>query len=452
MNKVKPVILIQGGQWGSEAKGMVAASLGLSRGVDFAVRTGTVNAGHTVMHNGHPIKMQQLPVGWQNPNTKLVIGAGAYIHPTILERELETVASLTGEGLSKLAGRIYIDYNCGMHYEWHTAKSKESGRHHKMGATGKGCSEAVMDKIRSRGNPGQHTWQDYRIPDDSPLKYLNLSTCYVEVLLNSAYDNGQQILIEGTQGTLLDLHLGPYPYTTHKQTQAANWLAECGLSCTVEKELVLVCRTFPIRVAGNSGPMPGEMSWVELARDINTYLVANHQKPRVSIHSLVQFEHACVDAANHYGINSHRIHMLDQDERGKPSMQEAVSELHARALAQLPGEVIKDLENLFEMTTVTKKLRRLARWDRDTMDDAFRLNRPNSVVITFMNYLVPTVWDKTVEEISPAEWLSIEHEIRQIEADHPNVRVNAFSTGARNECLIDRDSAYNAARGYIGSV
>lgn len=439
---VKPVVIVQGGQWGSEAKGAVAAELCIRRKVDYVVRTGTVNAGHTVMWGDFPVKMQQLPTGWVNRDTRLVIGAGAFIHPEILEREVRLVASLTGEGLSDLVDRIYIDERCGMHYEWHTARSTESGRHHKMGATGKGCSEAVMDKIKSRGNDGQHIWQDFQTEPDTLMNTLKeRCTTNTEILLNDVYDQGEQILIEGTQGTLLDLHLGPYPYTTHKQTQAANWLAECGLSCTVEKELVLVCRTFPIRVAGNSGPMQWEISWVELARDINSYLIAKHQLPRVAADSLQQFIYACCDAANHYGISTWHIEKFTQKQREQS--QEAVSELHKRALQQLPGKVVEDLSRLFEMTTVTKKLRRIARWDDDTMAEAFRLNRPTSVVITFMNYLVPTIWDKRESEISPDEWDAIMRHIRQIEADH-NVHVTMFSTGAKGENLIERSVSAKA--------
>jgi len=266
----------------------------------------------------------------------------------------------------------------------------------------------VVDKIRNRGSGKTQLFeqwlQEFRLTDREekfadcigagrrltdvlgPVAFADTTA-----LLNRSWDGGAKILVEGTQGTLLDLHLGPYPYTTHKQTQCGNWIAECGLSPSLPYEVVLVVRSYPIRVAGNSGPMPREISWVDLARRINGRLEAHGLPPRVRESSLRQFESACQHVA---GMSdpprNWKIENWPQEIREKNP--EFVSELHKAALEQLETEVVDDLRNLFELTTVTKKLRRIAELDRDTLKRSVQMNRPAYIVLTFANYLFPEMW------------------------------------------------------------
>ncbi len=380
---VKPIIVIVGAQFGSEAKGAVASALGKIHGVRWAVRTGAVNAGHTVYHAGRPWVMQQLPVGWTNPETKLVIGPGALVHPDILMKETEMLM----EADPRILDRIYIDKRAGIHLGEHTKRAGESGRHHAMGATGKGCSEALVDRIRLRGKGG-HLFKDSTIAN----QYRMVDT--VE-LLHGAYDSGNQILLEGTQGSGLDLYLGPYPYTTHKQTTAANWVAEAGLSPAMQYEVVLVARTYPIRVAGNSGPLKGEVSWTELAHEVNRKLALVGKEPRVKEESLLAFRvalHRAYEGAKYpVPLNRYPDPATWTDEDCF-IFQEAASELHRDALALLPKGTVEDLRNLFELTTVTKKLRRVADISLSDLHASCRINRPAYLVLTFMNYVVPEAW------------------------------------------------------------
>lgn len=333
----KPILIVQGGWWGSEAKGLVTHKLTLEKKVNIAIRTGTVNAGHTVYHNGRAYPMQQLPVSWVDPECKLVLGPGAYIHPEILQREIEWVNEAFGDG-SDVRHRLYIDHNCGIHLPEHQSVAALFDRTSSIGATGKGCSVAVVDKIQSRGVNKANTFKGWLIkesPDQEDFWETLLDCMHDTVgMVNLAYDGGQQLLIEGTQGTFLDLHLGPYPYTTHKQTQAANWMAEAGLSCTLPAKLWLVMRTFPIRVAGNSGPLPNEIGWEELYEEI-------------------------------------------------------VKTIPIRADGKL---MAGDFANFVERTTVTRKIRRIARWDWPTFDRSIMLNRPYKIALTFMNYRYPQCW------------------------------------------------------------
>lgn len=392
-----PIVIVQGGQWGSEAKGAIAAHLCTSRDIRYAVRTGAINAGHTVVYKGHRYAMQQLPTGWVNPHTNLVIGAGAYIHPETLQREIEMVNDAMPD--LDVRDRLIIDSRCGTHLPEHQQLSSEANRHHRMGATGKGCSEAVVAKIRNR-NAGYQLfaeWLDAQ-GERGPALLGNLAFMDTETMLNHAYDAGKSILIEGTQGTFLDLHLGPYPFTTNRMTSAANWVAECGLAPGLKYETVLVVRTFPIRVAGNSGPMPNEIEWSDLAIEINDKLRQAGRNTMISQTALDEWGEARYHVARNdkydfpsNNVGSPYIRLSDWTPQWRDKYRVAASELHRDALLACSDDTQRELKQLFEMTTVTKKLRRLARIDGRMLKRAVAINRPSSIAVTFMDYQEPVL-------------------------------------------------------------
>lgn len=435
----KPIIVVQGGQWGSEAKGMVAAALGRRRAVDFCVRTGTVNAGHTVykaessLKDGVRYVMQQLPVGWVH-GADLVIGPGAYVHPEIFDHELAMVRE------AGYKGTIHVDNRCGLHLPSHTMRATVADRHHKMGATGKGCSEAVIEKISGRGGSGM-LFKDFW-PSSGKDDFIWTDT--VE-LLNGGYDAGKQILIEGTQGTFLDLHLGPYPFTTHKQTTAAAWVTEAGLSPALDFEVVLVVRTFPIRVAGNSGPMPQEISWPILAADINRKLAGMDKPPIVSHKALMEFERAIWETHRHIYPNAPSPilqHEWTPEEREYHRV--ALSEMNADVIKSLSEETVTELKKLFEFTTVTKKLRRVARLDADMLRYSVMLNRPKWIALTFLNYVFPGLWGKPElmsEMIGDYNRAPMQY-IDDVETAC-GVRVGAVTVGPEEDCYCGSLGVYN---------
>lgn len=398
------VQIIQGGQYGSEAKGAVAAYLALHDRIDIAVRTGATNAGHTVFHNGHKVVMQQLPSGWVNPSTKLVIGAGALIDPEILRCEIREVSEVTGADIRE---RLVVDPRAFLHWSHYAKRSSESGRHTKIGATGKGCSEALIARLRLRGV------ENHTIGEHAQRLGLEINFLDTERYLNRAIDQGARVQLEGTQGQLLDLYLGPYPYTTHKQTGPGQWMLECGLSPRLATDIVMVVRTFPIRVAGNSGPLPQETSWPDLARSINEKLLRvalpGAEPPTIVPEwAILKFEEKVreVAASGEFrlppgsdGLDQH-LWLRDVRER----YLDTLSNLNARAfseLAQEDSEAYDNLTGFFEMTTVTKKLRRVAALDLEELRRSARQIRPHRVVVTFMNYLFPERWGTNIE--APAE-------------------------------------------------
>lgn len=100
--------------------------------------------------------------------------------------------------------------------------------------------------------------------DVKELKPFIRPTCE---LLEVAFSAGQHVLLEGTQGTGLSIHHGSYPHVTSRDTTVAGCLAEAGISPSRVRRVILVCRTYPIRVEGKySGPMSQEIDWAEVAR------------------------------------------------------------------------------------------------------------------------------------------------------------------------------------------
>lgn len=381
--------IIQGGQYGSEAKGAIAAHLCVKEKVNIAVRTGASNAGHTVYYDGKPYAMQQMPVGWVNPNTALVIGAGALVDIAVLEREIKEVSAATG---TDITARLFIDPRAYAHLREHGQRSTQANRHHLIGATGKGCSEALTDRVRQRGLK-DFTLRNWLKSKDSVLESRFTDT---EEMLNRAYNSGALIQLEGTQGTLLDLVLGPYPRVTHKQTGPAQWMMEAGLSPALQTDIVMVVRTMPIRVAGDSGPLPKETSWPIVARNINNYRASYGLPSIVDEKALVSFEEAArwLAKSDRYviptgsdGLDQHKWSDAD-----RTRCRVALSEFNRDVLGMLDPLLQMELFKLFEKTTVTKKLRRVADLDMDSIRTAARQVRPHRVAVTFMNYVFPEMW------------------------------------------------------------
>lgn len=426
-----PIVIVQGGAWGSESKGSIAAYLCVQDKIDVVVRTGATNAGHSVIYGDTKIAMQQLPTGWIRPETILVLGAGSLIDPVCLEREVAEITRLTGRDIRE---RLKIDRRAALHVPAHAARSKDSGRHHAIGATGKGCSEALVDRIKSRGDPSYHLFGDSAYSK-------GYDVCDTEAYLNYAWNEGARILLEGTQGQLLDLYLGPYPYTTHKQTGPAQWMLEAGLSPALPTEIHMVVRTYPIRVAGNSGPMPQEISWPQLARSIN--VLREHAKldELVPEWAIRDFETAVTNNMLKFrlprGSNGLDQHTWSPEQRVE--FREALSELHKEALHDLPPETIERLLRLFEMTTVTKKLRRIACLDRQSLVDSARQMRPHFVDITFMNYMFPQHWFKIPERGEGDQDQEMLEFTRWIEETcHAPVRLVSFGPRSDHSHIVDR--------------
>ena len=238
------VDVIVGGQYGSEGKGQIAGYLASE--YDVLVRVGGANAGHSVWAEPRILKFHLLPSGTvANPNAQIVLGPGAVISLRVLLREI----SEFGVDASRLAvdPKAMVVTPDDVNAEGGIVKS--------IGSTGQGVGAATARKVRR---------QDVRLAKDfSDLKPYLANT---HNILGGALRANRRVLLEGTQGTALSLHHGPYPHVTSRDTTSTGCLSEAGIPLGSVRKILMVCRTYPIRVGGPSGPMKGEISWTEVSR------------------------------------------------------------------------------------------------------------------------------------------------------------------------------------------
>ena len=247
--------VVVGGQYGSEGKGAIVAKIADRYGVH--VRVGSPNAGHTIWWRGEKHVMQSVPCGWINPTAFIVIGRGALINMRQLVKEIMHIQQYYPNFLD----RLFIDENAGVLDErFHQEEGGVNGEMHaRIGSTGEGVGPARIARLK-------------RDPKEFRLFYQvaeewGLEKCVVHntpELIADWQDRGISILVEGTQGSALSLLHSYWPYCTSIDTNAAGIISEVGIAPSRVTDVLMVCRTFPIRVHGNSGPMQNEITWDEL--------------------------------------------------------------------------------------------------------------------------------------------------------------------------------------------
>lgn len=233
--------VVVGGQYGSEAKGKVVSYLASE--FNLAIRTGSPNSGACVYDDLNNVyKLQQIPATFLNQDCLLCIGAGALINPEILRNEAI---------LTKTRGRLIIDRNAGIIEKRHIEQEINTKMTENIGSTSKGCGAAMAD--RASLNP------NFKFAR-TELTDFNITN--VSHLANNFLDRAKNVLIEGTQGYGLSLiHSKEYPFTTSRDTSAAAFLSEAGISPRRVTDIYLVIRSYSIRVGGNSGPLKNEIDW-----------------------------------------------------------------------------------------------------------------------------------------------------------------------------------------------
>lgn len=243
------VDVLVGAQYGSEGKGNICAHIAL--GYDVLMRVGGPNAGHKVADPKYDYI--QLPSGTlSNPNAKILIGAGATLSVKQVLKEINDLG-LTEERLSIDPQAVIIE---------DTDIAQEEGTLEVIGSTKKGVGAATARKIMGRDD--QPYWgSKVRLARDiAEFKPFVRDT---KIELEKAYAAGKLILLEGTQGTDLSLHHGQYPHVTSRETTASGCLADAGIAPTRVRKVIMVMRTFPIRVGGTSGPMMQEITLEDIA-------------------------------------------------------------------------------------------------------------------------------------------------------------------------------------------
>lgn len=246
------VDVIVGGQFGSEGKGQVAAYLAPE--YDLLVRVGGPNAGHRVWQEPEPYTFHHLPSGSNSSaRAEIALGAGAVINVKTLLRE---IADCQIE-----QDRLSIDPQAMIVTDDDIAREKRYRE--KMGSTGQGVGQATARRILDR-----HLKRAACTIAENAKELAPFIRPVTDVL-DRHFRRGSAVMLEGTQGTGLSLFHGVYPYVTSRDTTVAGCLADAGISPSRVRKVVMVCRTYPIRVenpkGATSGPMSRDIKWRDVS-------------------------------------------------------------------------------------------------------------------------------------------------------------------------------------------
>jgi adenylosuccinate synthase len=281
-----PAIVLVGAQWGDEGKGKATDLLGGR--VHYVVRyQGGNNAGHTVVIGDESYALHLLPSGVLSPEVIPVIGNGVVIDPEVLLREIDGLAQ---RGVS--CDRLLISANAHLIMPYHRALDKVTERYlgsSRIGTTGRGIGPTYADKVARTGirvqdllDPGilsqklelvlrernQVLTKVYNRRGIEPnlitkeyLGYAEQIRRYVAdtgLVLNQALDQGQTILLEGAQATLLDVDHGTYPFVTSSSPTTGGACVGAGIGPTRISQVVGILKAYTTRVG--AGPFPTELT------------------------------------------------------------------------------------------------------------------------------------------------------------------------------------------------
>lgn len=332
--------IVVGGQAGSEGKGAIVAHLIRTGEYAAAVRPGSSNAGHTVYGDRADRGEALSDAGddrWEE-YVHQVIPSAATVSPTIkcymapessfgLDEFFEEYQDMADRwGSANAERRVEVDPKAAIITGDHRHEEADRKLGDDIGSTVHGCGAVRVEKIwRSAGDvrlAEQYDALQHLLPRDTNGELAEMFEEYTdpvrvpEKLADHGRD-GDAIMVEGTQGTLLSMNQSPHwPFSTSRDCIASSFLSSCGLPPSATRDVWAVFRTYPIRVGGHSGPMDGE--------EINFETIADR----------AGFDEAPV-----------------------------------------------------EFTSVTKKKRRIFEWSWEQFEKALRLNDPDRLALTFLDYI-----------------------------------------------------------------
>ena len=281
-----PAIVLIGAQWGDEGKGKATDLLG--ERVQWVVRyQGGNNAGHTVvLPDGQDFALHLIPSGILTPGVTNVIGNGVVVDSGVL---LEELAGLESRGID--TGRLLISADAHLIMPYHVEIDKVTERYlgkAKIGTTGRGIGPAYQDKVARVGVRAQDLLDEkiLRQKVEAALEFKNQVLVKVynrraldpdqvvdtvleqgahfahriadtRLLLDEALSRGETVLLEGSQGTLLDVDHGTYPFVTSSNPTAGGACAGAGIGPTRITAVMGILKAYTTRVG--SGPFPTEL-------------------------------------------------------------------------------------------------------------------------------------------------------------------------------------------------
>jgi adenylosuccinate synthase len=286
-----PCTVVVGAQWGDEGKGKIVDALSAEAEI-VARYQGGPNAGHSVIHDGETVVLHLVPSGIMVPGRRCLIGNGVVLDLESLRQE---VARLEGLGLS-VRDRLGVSPAAHLILPYHRAveSAAEQGPG-AIGTTGRGIGFAYRDKAARTGLRVGDLFDRERFvaqvdrnlgrlrqefPDVAGLvamdgaqlhaalggsaAWIEPLVCDVAAELHAALTAGRRVLLEGAQGTLLDLDHGTYPYVTSSAASAAGAPLGVGLGPRAVDRVIGVTKAYTTRVG--LGPFPTEMPEAEALR------------------------------------------------------------------------------------------------------------------------------------------------------------------------------------------
>ena len=303
-----PAIVLLGAQWGDEGKGKATDLLGGR--VDYVVRyQGGNNAGHTVVIGDEKYALHLLPSGILSPGVIPVIGNGVVVDPAVLLHEM---AGLEARGVD--TSRLLISASAHLITPYHVTLDKVSERFlgkSKIGTTGRGIGPTYMDKVGRLGIRVQDLFDPSILRQKVEGALANKNQVLVKVfnrrelevdaiteellqyaeplrphvadtalVLNDALDAGSIVLLEGGQGTLLDVDHGTYPFVTSSNPTAGGACTGSGIGPTRVTRVIGILKAYTTRVG--SGPFPTELldEWGERLRSVGGEVGVTTGRPR----------------------------------------------------------------------------------------------------------------------------------------------------------------------------
>lgn len=281
-DKLGQIIAIIGMQYGDEGKGKLVDIL--SNEYDYIVRpTGGANAGHTIWFNNKKFVFHQIPSGMLHPEKIGIISNGGVIHIPMLFEEIQFLKNNNID----INGRLFISERAHITTEYHRAidvwqENQRAGK--KIGTTKKGIGPSYTDKVNriglrigellkfdsfkehylSNAEMLKKMYNGLEIDTETELKTLQilaeqLRPMIVDTteLLHTAFEKGQKILMEGANGTLLDVDHGAYPYVTSSNASIGGVIAGSGIPPQYIKSCIGVLKAYTTRVG--EGPFPTEL-------------------------------------------------------------------------------------------------------------------------------------------------------------------------------------------------
>ena len=303
------VVVVVGAQWGDEGKGKIVDLL--SEQYDIVARyQGGANAGHTVHLNDKTYILHLIPSGILHPHVECVIGNGVVIDPVAL---MDEIALLEKEGIS-VKGRLWISQKAHLIMPYHKLLdqvTEQQAGADRIGTTGRGIGPAYVDKFNRRGirivdllDPDLlerklrrnleeknallqkiygHTPMNIDHIIEEYLKFDQVIDPYIKdvsIYLDRAIREGKRVLLEGAQGTLLDVDHGTYPYVTSSNPVSGGACIGVGIGPTRITAVLGVLKAYTTRVG--EGPFPTELTGDEgeFLRQVGKEFGATTGRPR----------------------------------------------------------------------------------------------------------------------------------------------------------------------------